>query len=97
MEHILDALLGQVQSGDDDVIGTQGHLVLQLHTGHHGIDPLLVHLGEAQSALFQKEVARVLAIVDVLGIVDNAFDVTLIVAHFEARFKDIFHFFFKYS
>ena len=49
-----------------------------------------MHLGKAQSALLQEQVARVLRIVQVVRIVDDTLDVAFIVAHFHAGFKNIF-------
>ena len=41
--------------------------------------------------MFQEQVACMLCIVEVVGIVDNAFDVALVVANLHAGFKDIVH------
>ena len=51
-----------------------------------------MHLGKAQAAVLQKEMTGVLAIVNVLGIVDNALDVALVVAHFHSGFEMVLHF-----
>ena len=50
-----------------------------------------MHLGEAQSAAFQEEMARVFHIVQIVGVVHNAFNIALVVAHLHAGFKDIVH------
>ena len=89
VEDVLHALLLNPEARDELVVAAQGGLVLQRHAGHHGVDALGVHLGEAQSAVLQEEVARVLRIVQVVGIVDDALDVALVVAHLHAGFKNV--------
>jgi hypothetical protein len=59
---------------------------------HHGIYALLVHLGKAYAHALEKQVTGVLGVVQVVGVVYYALDVAFVVAHFHARFKDIFHF-----
>ena len=57
-----------------------------------------MHLGKRQSALFQEQVTGVFCIVEVVGVVHNAFDVALIVAHLHAGFENKFiHSFFVIS
>ena len=89
MEHIFDAFLCQTKSGHKFIIGSQGRLKLHGHAGHYGIDTFFVHLSETQPALFQKQMTGMLTIVQVIGIVYDAFDVALIIAHLHARFKYI--------
>ena len=48
-----------------------------------------MHLSEAQSALLQKQMARMLTLVQVVGIVYDALYVTLIVAHLHPRFINV--------
>lgn len=91
VEHILNALLCQSHPRDDLVVGSQRHLELHRHPRHHSIDALGVHLGEAQSARLQKQVPRMLAVVQVVSIVHNTLDVALIVAHRHSRLKTVFH------
>lgn len=88
-EDVADALLFESQARDDDIIAVQRSLVFQIHPGHHSIRALLVHLSETQSAGFQKPVTRVLRVVEIVGVVNNALDVALIVAHLQTGLKDI--------
>ena len=49
-----------------------------------------MHLGKGQSALFQKQVASVFSIMQVVGIIYNALDVALVVANLHTGLKTIF-------
>ena len=60
------------------------------------IDTLLVHLSKRQSAMFQEEVARMLCVVQVVGVVDNTLDVALVVAHLHTGFINVFTHIFSY-
>jgi hypothetical protein len=48
-----------------------------------------MHLGEAQPTLFQEQMAGMLAVMQVIGVVHNTFDVALIVAHLHLRLKNV--------
>ena len=89
VENIFDALLCQSETRHKLIIGSKRRLELHRHPRQHRIYALLVHLGKTQSALFQEQMAGVLTIVQVVGIVDNALDVALIVAHLHPRLKNI--------
>ena len=89
MKHVLDTLLRQAEARDELVVGPQRGLKLHRHPCQHGIDALLVHLGEAQPTLCQKQMSRVLAVVQVVGIVHNTLNVAFIVAHLHPRLKNI--------
>ena len=58
----------------------------------NGIDALLVERSKADAEAAEKQVTGMLCIVQVIGIVDDAFDVAFVIAHFHACFKDVFHF-----
>ena len=90
MEHVLDALLLEPQTRNELVVAAQGRLELQIHASHHSIDSFFVHLGKRKSALAEKQVTRVLGIVEVVGIVHNAFDVAFVIAHLHTGFKNVF-------
>ena len=89
MKHVLDTLLRQAEARDELVVGPQRGLKLHRHPCQHGIDALLVHLGEAQPTLCQKQMSRVLAVVQVVGIVHNTLNVAFIVAHLHPCLKNI--------
>ena len=50
-----------------------------------------MELGEAYAAVEDEHVARVLEVVLVVGVVDDALQVALVVAHDVGVFKDVFH------
>ena len=89
VEDVFDAFFRQSQSRHKFVVRSQGHLKLHGHPGQYGIDALLVHLSKTQSALLQEQVTGMLTIVQVVGIVDDALDVALIIAHLHPGFKNI--------
>ena len=89
MKHVLDALFGQSEARQKFIVGSQRGLKLHGHTGQHGINALLVHLSKTQAALLQKQVAGMFAIVQVVGIVYNTFDVAFIVAHLHPGLENI--------
>ena len=91
VEHVFYSLLGEVETGDELVVALQGRLELQVHSCHHGIDAAAVHLGEAQSAFLQEQMAGMLGVVQVVGVVYDAFDVTFVVTHLHSGFKDVGH------
>ena len=48
--------------------------------------------------MFQKQVARMLCVVQVVSVVDNTLDVAFVVAHLHTGFKNVFaHDLFRYS
>ena len=91
VEDIADAVLLGPQTAYIFVVGPQRHLVGGLVAGHHHVDTLLVQLVEGHAAADDVKVARVLEIMLVIGIVDNALQVALVVAHTVPIFEDIFH------
>ena len=90
MEDILDTFLLKPQTRDELVITAQRDLILQIHACHNGVDTFLVHFSKRQSTLLQKQVACMLSIVEIVCIVDNALDVTFVVAHLHTGFKNVF-------
>ena len=60
-----------------------------MHAGHHGVDAALVQLGKTDAARTQKLVAGVLGVVLVVGIIDNALEVALVVAYLEVEAIDV--------
>ena len=80
-----------MKTRDEFIIALQGNLIGDIDAMHHGIDALTVHLCKTQSACFQEEMACVLHIVEVVGIVHDSLDIALIVAYLHAGFKDLTH------
>ena len=80
-----------MKTRDEFIVALQGNLIGDIDAMHHGIDALTVHLCKTQSACFQEEMACVLHIVEVVGIVHDSLDIALIVAHLHAGFKDLTH------
>ena len=74
----------------------QGCLKLQIHACHNGIDTFFVHLGKRETTRLQEQVTCMFGIVEVVGIVDNAFDVALVVANLHTGFKTVFAHSFRY-
>ena len=75
----------------EPVGATQRDLISEVHPRHHGIHSLAVHFGKAQPAALQEEVARMLCVVQVVGVVYNSLDIAFVVADRHAGFKYIFH------
>ena len=97
VEDVLEAVLLEPQTGDELVVAAQGSLVLQFHAGHDGIDASGVHLGKAKATLLQEQVTGMLGVVQVVGIVDDTFDVALVVAHLHTGFENVLsHIFFTF-
>ena len=78
------------------VVAAQGCLKLQIHAGHNGIEAFFVHLGKRKTTRLQEQVTCMFGIVEVVGIVDNAFDVALVVANLHTGFKTVFAHSFRY-
>ena len=91
VEDIADALLLGFQAADVFVAGTQRHLVFDFETSHHHIDALFVQFGETHPAPDDVEVARVLHIVLVVGVVYNTLNITFVVTDNVCVLKNIFH------
>lgn len=89
VKHVSEPFLGDGQSRDESIVAAQGHLVLQVHPGHHRIDALLMQLGKTQSCMLQEQVAGMLYIMQIVGIVDNTLDITLVVSHVHACLKNV--------
>ena len=90
LEYIPHTFLLEVEARHHLVVAAQGRLKLQLHTRHHGVDSLLVKGGEAHAQAAQEAVARMLGVMEIVGVVDDALDVALIVAHIHTCGKQIF-------
>ena len=80
----------ECQTGDELVAAGQRGFKSHVHAGYHGVDALLVKLGEADTDGGEKLVAGVLDIVLVIGIVDDSLQVAFIVADLHFQFKDVF-------
>ena len=90
MEDVLNALLLKPETRDEFIVAAQRCLVLQVHASHNGIDTLFVHFCKRQATMLQEQVACMLSVMEVVGIVDNALDVAFVVAHLHEGFKNIF-------
>ena len=82
-EDVLYALFLQRKFRHEFVATAEGGLEVELHTGHNGIDTALVEFGKTHTTRTKKFVAGMLRIVLIVGIVDNALKVALIIAHLE--------------
>ena len=89
-ENVFDALLAQGEARHETVAAAQRRFERHLQTRHDGIRALLVQGGEADALGTQKLVARMLDVVLVVGIVHDALQVALVVAHLHFQRKDIF-------
>ncbi len=81
MEDVSHALLLQPQAREEFIIALQRNLVLQVHSRHHGIHALIVHFGKAEAAFLQEEMAGMLHVVQIVGIVHDALNIALVIAH----------------
>ena len=98
MEDVFDAILFEPQTRDELIVATQGSLEVELHASHHCVDTFSVHFGKRKATLLQKQMTRVLCVVEVVGIIDNALDVAFVVAHLHSGFKNVFiHLSFRYD
>ena len=93
IEDVAQTFLAYAELGDKDVVATQRCLILKVHSCHYGIDAFLVQTGKANAERLQVQMACMFGIMQIIGIVDNALDVALIVAHFHFGFKNVFHIF----
>ena len=91
-EDVAQSLFAQVDARDEFIVAPQRSFKLQVHASHDGVGALLVHLGKTESALLQEQVSCVFCVMQLVGIVDDALDVTFIVAnhHFGGKYV-IFH------
>ena len=99
MEDISHALLLQPQTREEFIIALQRNLVLQVHSRHHSIHALVVHFGKAEAAFLQEEMAGMLHVVQIVGVVHNALNIALVIPHFHLCLEYVFahHFlFFSY-
>ena len=92
VEDVAQTLLAHAELRDEDIVAAQRRLVLQVHASHHGVDALLVKAREAHAERREVEMARVLGVVEIVGIVHDALDVALVVANLHFCFKDIVRF-----
>ena len=90
MEDIADALLTYPEAGEELVAAAERRLVVNRDASHDGDDVLLQHLGKAYACLEQEFVPRVLHVMLVVGIVDDALEVALIVANFHLQLVGVF-------
>lgn len=93
MELISQSFLFHGQPGNKVVVAFQRHFIFQLHARHHGVYALIMELGEAHAQRFQEQVARVLRVVKIIGVVNDTLYVALVVADFHFCLKNIFHHF----
>jgi len=91
IEQILDPVFLEVEAGDELIVAAQGNLVLEFHAVDNGIDALLVESSETDAQAAEEKMTGVLGVVQVVGIIHDALDVALIVAHLHTGFKDVFH------
>ena len=89
-EYVAQTFLLHVETRDERVVATQRCLVLQVHASHNGIYALLVQTSEAHAERREIEVACVLGVVEIVGIVDDALDVALIVANLHFGLENVF-------
>ena len=97
VKDVAQPFLLQVDARQKLVVTPQRRLELQIHPCHDGINAAAVHLGEAEPALLKEQMACMLGVMQVVGIVDNALDVALIVADHHPRSENIVHIKCKYS
>lgn len=82
---VFDAFLAECQTGVELITAAERGLEVELHTCHDSVDALLMKLGETDSLRKQEFMTGVFCVVLIVGIVDNALKVTLIVAHLHAE------------
>jgi hypothetical protein len=92
IEPIPEAVFLKIETRNELIIAAQGNFILQFHTVDNGIDALFVELGETDAETTEEEVSGMLGIVQVVGIVHDAFDVALIIAYLHTGFENVFHF-----
>ena len=80
VKDVLDTLLLHVEFGDKLVTTPQGSLESHIDTCHYRVYPLLVQSGKADAGTQQKLMARMLQIMLIIGIIDDALQVAFIVA-----------------
>lgn len=95
LEHVAQPFFPYVEARVELVVAPQRCLELEVHACHDGVDAAAVHLGEAEPALLKEQVAGMLGVVQVVGVVDYALDVALVVADHHPRSENIIHY--KYS
>jgi hypothetical protein len=91
IEPIAETVFLQIEAGDKFIVAAQRNLILQFHTMNNGVDALFVELGEAHAEATEEEMAGVLCVVQIVGIIHDTFNVTLIVTDRHAGFKNVFH------
>ena len=89
IEEIFHALASHVELAHKGVAAMQRGLIGYLYAAYDGVDTFVVHLLEGGTGRCQKFVARMFEIVQVVGIIDNALQVDLVIAYFEFEFKNI--------
>lgn len=75
VKDVLDTLLLHVEFGDKLVTTPQGSLESHIDTCHYRVYPLLVQSGKADAGTQQKLMARMLQIMLIIGIIDDALQV----------------------
>jgi len=88
-EDIPDALAAEAHAGVEFVVAAQRGDKPHAHSRHDGVGALSVQFREAYSAGVEEEMTGVLGIVHIVGIVDDTFDIALVVSHHDLGFKDI--------
>ena len=90
VEHVLDAVLLDVELADELVAALERGLELHVEARYNSVGALLMELGEAHSVGKQKLMAGVLDVVLVVGVVNYALKVAFVVAHLHFEFVDVF-------
>lgn len=89
IEEIFHAFASHVELAHKGIAAMQRSFIGYLYATYDGVDTFVVHLLESRTGRCQKFVARMFEIMQVVGIIDYAFQVDLIVAYFELQLKDI--------
>ncbi len=85
-EDVAQPFLSHVDARQHHVVAVEWGLELQVHPCHDWVHVFfLVQFGVANAKAVDEAVACVLCVVEVVGIVHDAFDVALVVAHLHAR------------
>lgn len=76
-----------VELANKSLTRAQGYEIVNLGAAYHGVDAAAAHFGEREARALAEFMARKLKIVKVIGVVDNAFRVKFVVAHFQLKLK----------
>ena len=90
VEHALDAVACDIELGAELIAAAQRGLVVECHLGDDKVVTGSTHIGKAEADGEEELMTRVLQVVLVVGVVDDALEVAFVVAHLHEQFVAIF-------